>query len=572
MSPVETAAPRASGSAQASSRPRAEAGNASAPVLAGGRAWIACGLLLFVFAIYALSSPGRIDIIDGQARFDVAFNWVLNGRPLITDGWIPFTGVPGRGGLHYSYYGAPASAFAIPLVWMGLYSNTSEFLFTLVSPLFGAAIASFLFLLCLELGLDRRRALGWTMVSGFATYVWAISNSSFDNAQHAFFTVAAIYCAVLSARRRSAWYAALGGLLAGVLFMYQQYFLLIVPALAIATLEGRLFSAHGRVSEPQRVERRLAKTADFLRRAWRRPGEERSGLLRYCTFLATVSVGIALSLLYNHMRFGTWLQDGKIHTVTTNKYLWGNPLAGLLTLLVSPGKSVFLYSPTLVLGVLGMRRLARRRPELATSIIATSVLLIAFLSFIRFAGGDWCWGPRYLTPLLPLWALAFPFCVEGVGRRKLVSALVAASFFVQLLALSVETQRFFFEHAFHDYFWAEDSWVYFKHSAWFSRFHEAMTLPQGPPATADKFNSIPQPDRTTYAPLGTPNGVPRSLAPVWMRQYKVFYLPRPWPFWVASLDPDLRPITLSAWLIGLLSAAGLGVCVIRRGMQSPELR
>src|SRR5271157_3599776 len=72
--------------------------DARAPALSLGRMptklatssnkWIASGIFLLVLAIYVLSSPGRIDIIDGQARYDVAYNWLLEGRPVLRDPWI----------------------------------------------------------------------------------------------------------------------------------------------------------------------------------------------------------------------------------------------------------------------------------------------------------------------------------------------------------------------------------------------------------------------------------------------------------------------------------------------------
>ena len=569
MTPVETATPVRASTAALTIAPHSAATEEQKPSpMVNGRAWIACGILLLVFGIYALSSPGRIDIVDGEARYDVAFNWVINGRPIMSDSWIiPFMAVRGRGGFHYSYFGAPASFFALPLVWAGMYSNNPQFLFSMVSPFFGAAVAPILFLLYLELGLNRRRALAWTLVSSFASYLWAISDSSFDNAQHAFFTVAAVYFGVLSARRKSPLLAALGGAMVGVLFAYQEYFLLLVPALALVTLAGSARSGD-RGDETRWLTLRCAR---YLRAAWNGPGEERSACIRYFVFAAAVGLGVMLSLAYNHLRFGSWLDDGKVRFAAHRGYnFFGDPLAGLLTLLVSPGKSVLLYSPTLVLAVLGARGLARRNAQLAAAIAVATVFLVLFLSCISFVGGDWCWGPRYLTPLLPLWALAFPFVAEGKYKRPLVVGAVALSFLVQALALSVETQRFFFEHRLHDFFWAEDSWFYFKHSALWSRLGEVATLPQGPPASATKFNSIPDPDWTTYTVLGQPRPIPRSMAPVWMRQFQIFYLPRPWPLWVPRLREEIQPVSPIAWLGGLGGILLLGTCFLYRGFQSPE--
>src|SRR5262249_53072174 len=83
--------------------------------------WLATGVFLVVLAVYILSGPGRIDIIDGQARYDVTYHLVTEGRPLLSDRWIgPFMSVAGRDSLRYSFYGAPGSVFAVPLVGLGV--------------------------------------------------------------------------------------------------------------------------------------------------------------------------------------------------------------------------------------------------------------------------------------------------------------------------------------------------------------------------------------------------------------------------------------------------------------------
>ena len=185
--------------------------------------WIAAGLFLLVLAIYVLSSPGRIDIVDGQARFDVSYNLVVQGRPVVTDRWIQSFMTVGDGeGVLYSHYGAPGSVFPMPLVWLGLHEGgpdreLSRLLFSMTSALFGAGISFILFLFFLELGISLPESVLWTLVSTFATLLWPASNSSFDNAQHAFFAITALYLGFLSARRNSTLLAAAAGLTAAVL-------------------------------------------------------------------------------------------------------------------------------------------------------------------------------------------------------------------------------------------------------------------------------------------------------------------------------------------------------------------
>src|SRR5689334_20259349 len=70
------------------------------------------GLSLVVFAVVALTGPGRIDIEDGQTRFEAGRSLVEHGDPAIRDPrvvWHPF---PGRGGLTYTYYRFPQEVIA----------------------------------------------------------------------------------------------------------------------------------------------------------------------------------------------------------------------------------------------------------------------------------------------------------------------------------------------------------------------------------------------------------------------------------------------------------------------------
>jgi hypothetical protein len=552
------------------------------------RWWVAAGVFLFVLACYVATNPGRIDVLDGQMRFDVAYNWLTQGRPIVRDPWVgPIMGVPGRNGAMYSFYGAPASVLSMPLVWFGLHSNpnnaeASQFLFSLTSSVVGALIAPLLFLFYLELGVTIRRAFLWTMVSSFATLVWPASCTTFDNAQHAFFGIAAAYLGVVSSRRGSNIFALAGGLMAGILLLYQEYFLLIVPALAFSTVDWRAIP-----NEFSPVESDSPKVsnaiASFLRSAGRIPlqviraacrsaGVARSSCIRCLSFFAGVATGVLMLFAYNFLRFGAFLENGKMRNFAHRHPVWGNPLSGLPTLLISPGKSLLLYSPPLLLGLLGIRYLWRRSPVAALVVLGASLPLLAFMSCYAGLGGDWCWGPRYLTILLPLFALAFPFIPAAKVKRSVVLAVVSAGFLVQILALSVETQRFFFEHALNDYFWAEDQWAYFKHSALFARVAETMSLADGPPATARYFNSAPSPDWHTYTILGPPPPWPRSLSPVWMRNFEIYYLPRPWPLWMAWIPLALRPVDLRAWLWGLGAIALLAVGLVYHGFRlEPEL-
>src|SRR5215469_11557903 len=409
------------------------------------RAYIAAGIFIFVLAAYALSSPGRIDIVDGQARYDVTYHWIVTGRPVFTDPWLRFMSVRGPDGLPYSPYGAAASVVAMPLVRLGLLVDTpahetSRFLFSLTCAIFGAGVAVVLFLFYLELGISLSSAVLWTLVSALATLMWPASTSTFDNAQHAFFLIGSVFLGYVAGRRSSRWLAALAGLTAAVLIVYQEYFLMLIPALALSVVQwtgsrGSNSAATGLKPGEQTNGRegstllRDCKTLlGLIRSGIRTPGDARESLARFLIYCSvSIVAGVALSLAFNYFRFGTVWETGK-HVLGSRgglPPLFGNPLAGLGTLLISPGKSVFLYSPPAVLAIIGMRYLRRNSPPIAFAAIGAAFILVGFISCIAFAGGDWCWGPRYLVPLLPLWALAFPFLFRaGVIRRDVILAIV----------------------------------------------------------------------------------------------------------------------------------------------------
>src|SRR4029078_13000783 len=75
-------------------------------------------------------------------------------------------------------------------------------------------------------------------------------------------------------------------------------------------------------------------------------------------------------------------------------------LVGLYGLLLSPGKSALLFSPPLVLGLVGWRRFAGtpegRQDALLFASLATSQLLL-YACWCDWSGDD-AWGPRFMVP------------------------------------------------------------------------------------------------------------------------------------------------------------------------------
>ena len=508
----------------------------------------ALGIFLALLGIYVATSPGRVDILDGQYRYEVARNWLDQGRPVVQDPYLIPLGLAVRTpGAVYSAYNAAPSVAAMPLMLFsralpGHRAERDRFFFTMTGPIFGAALGGLLVVAYAMLGVSLPRSVAWALAICLATAWWPGSTTVFDQNQHAVWLFAAVLLAWESARRARVWPAALGGLAGAVLLNYQENYALLLPLAGLAVASTGPSSPSG--------ETRVGSAID------------RGSLTRYAAFGVASATGLAAFAGFNFLRFGEPLVPGRYADPIL--FALGHPVAALVGLSVSPGKSLFLYSPPLVLAALGARRLFARAPALSMAIAAVTVVHVLLIAQLAFFGGDWCWGPRYLLVLIPLWALAVPFAVSP-ARRWLAGVLVGAGLLVQLLAVSVDHQRFFFERDLAPHFWALDPWFYLGHSQLAARVSElAEAVRAGVPAGARVFTSSPT-GEVTYAPFGPPPPAPSAE---WVRHFAVFYLPRPWPLWIGRLPEPLRPVEPWPWLAlsGALMAAG--ATVTRRAVRS----
>jgi len=108
----------------------------------------------------------------------------------------------------------------------------------------------------------------------------------------------------------------------------------------------------------------------------------------------------------------------------------------LFRTLLSPGKSVFLFSPVLVLGFAARSFFSRFRAE-------TLFVVSLFVSYLLVLRSEtvWAWGSRYYVALIPFLALPLlGFMAEGFQRwlaGGIAAGILLFSVLVQLLAVSI---------------------------------------------------------------------------------------------------------------------------------------
>ncbi|MDE3076258.1 MAG: hypothetical protein KGJ86_12590, partial [Chloroflexota bacterium] len=122
---------------------------------------------------------------------------------------------------------------------------------------------------------------------------------------------------------------------------------------------------------------------------------------------------------------------------TFNSDLW----AGLYGLLLSPGKSVFLYSPPLIAGAVAIPALWRKAWREAVLLVGLFGLQVFLMARTAVWPGDSAWGPRYLVPLtpyllLPLAAWFRPGYEMRGWMRWGVAATAGVGLAVQLFAVA----------------------------------------------------------------------------------------------------------------------------------------
>jgi len=106
--------------------------------------------------------------------------------------------------------------------------------------------------------------------------------------------------------------------------------------------------------------------------------------------------------------------------------------------LFSPGKSIFLFAPPVLLALWGLPALWRRDRGLATIAAISLPLALGFYARYTQWEGGYCFGPRYLVPALLLLSLALgPVLAEaGPSTRAVATFLFVTGVAVQMLGLA----------------------------------------------------------------------------------------------------------------------------------------
>jgi hypothetical protein len=135
---------------------------------------------------------------------------------------------------------------------------------------------------------------------------------------------------------------------------------------------------------------------------------------------------------HNELRHGSWTDFGSAERLSPTL---AAPL-NWLGLLAAPGKGLLLYSPLVLLGILGLRDVWRRDRVLAFAILGPVLALSAVIA-VSSHWSDETWGPRYIVPVASLLLIPVVWWTVTNRRKQVRNAVAAAAVAVALLGVLV---------------------------------------------------------------------------------------------------------------------------------------
>jgi len=296
--------------------------------------------------------------------------------------------------------GVPRAPLPAGIAWELLVGGITTF-----ATAFAAALAVAGFCRAsLGLGANPSRAVQLAVILGGATLLWPYGTTLYSEAwlAAAFSWTAAL---LLDARARDRGVpirVVLAAMLVAAAILTKPAAVVTAPAFMIAALFDRQVAARARWS----VALALA---------------------------AAAAMAMAVHIGWNLHRFGRAMDFGynlaaMIPEPPARSFALDDVPRGLFVMLLTPGKSLFVWAPATLLGLLGLPACWPRERGLAAGAIAAIVLALLFYAAFLFPEGGYAHGPRHLVPLIPL--LLLPLSVPAIPwvRRKL--AVCAAIGFV----------------------------------------------------------------------------------------------------------------------------------------------
>jgi hypothetical protein len=388
---------------------------------------IALTIFGLVFAFTALIEETLIQNIDSERRYEVTKSLTSGAPSVKPEDTINHQYLIGTNGGQYYWYGMGESVFLVPadfIAWQALNlfnpdgdkkENLRRTIVTsLTFPTLAAATVAISFLLLAELNFSLMAALLGALFFFFGTTLLNYSQVHQENSQIIFLVISGYYMLTRWLNQRRWLFLLVGSGLFGTLLLIRITTFADILGAAFFTILVLFW------------REKLTFTKEIIRR-----------FIQFCLiFGGGVGFFFLLERLYQFKRFGSFtstyisvltdqMKAGTFNFGTSFEQDWPyglSPVTGILNVLFSPEKSIFIYDPLLI--VLGITLVIRhfglnlpgelnlRKAFILSGGLSLVIYLIGY-STIIFWGGDASWGARYHTsPVQLLCLLAVPLFLE----------------------------------------------------------------------------------------------------------------------------------------------------------------
>jgi len=285
----------------------------------------------------------------------------------------------------------------------------SAFFSGLINPILSALILLIFYSFCLNLSSSPTKSLVSALLLGCGTIIWPYSCTYWTQPIITLCFISAFYFIHLYAQNEKSRYLVYAGLVGGYAIVTRPEAILIIPWFILYIL--------------------------FIQ--W---PNKRKLLDALSIFIVPVLFFIVLQMLWNYHRFGDFLQTGAIQKRFIF-YFRGKLYISLLVNLVSINRSIFIYSPPLILFFFSIKNIFIKYKNMTIIILGIVLTYLIFYSKYIFWMSATSWGPRFLVPLAPL--ILLPVCLFIANNRikKIFTGiLLSIGVFIQLIAVLIPPQ------------------------------------------------------------------------------------------------------------------------------------
>ena len=364
-------------------------------------------MAVFLLSVYALtfsSSYTSSNVGEGDKKItalNVLFQFGYAGLDPI------YQGTGGSGG--YTWHEFGQNFFVLPFFILLKPLQTTGYPFFFADALLTVLTAILLLKILMAIGYSRAAACLTSLVYGLGTFAW------FYAAKGAFKQPAAAF------------------LLLGE-FYYMLKYVLNKPRKKRYLFAAAVFLGFGIVTKTD-LALSVIPLAVLLWNGLGGKPENRKALLKTAAAFFIILIPFAaFYMYYDYVRFGSVFKNGYYYSSDIRlKYL---PM-GVSGFLFSPGKSVFLYCPVLLITIFSLKDFLRKAPRFLYTAAGAAVLMyfIIYSAWIDWHG-DVCWGPRYLLLVMPFLIMPVASLFENWGALSRWTK--AAALAVLIVSVSVQ--------------------------------------------------------------------------------------------------------------------------------------